>query len=373
MSGFQLEFKEQGGKRRKIILGSASGSGRGVERPLKFSAKMRHENSWINGAPSASMQILGPEIDPTTFKGRWSDRFIQQSPPDQIVMVDGQQVASAQDAAHLFDDVRAQGQLIQFTWGKEQRWGILHHFEYEYDPGVEDVRWSAEFVWSSYFDDRTGPMPAVTISVQDTLNRMQAAVSDAELRVGFNMTGLSTLPKDQSVGNASFIDRVKQGVGALRSRCNEIGSQVSAYVAQTKSYVDLAQSTVSKVAQAEADARDLVEVTQARVYAELTGFVDVGQATVGQSVACAAWARSIADNGGTFRAAALDFAQSTQSKYQSNILAEHTGRQGEHLRRVSLDYYDSVDHWQDIMVFNELTAPVLYAGQKIYIPKLQGV
>ena len=55
---------------------------------------------------------------------------------------------------------------------------------------------------------------------------------------------------------------------------------------------------------------------------------------------------------------------------ESTLLAIHTAKDGEDLRAVSQYYYNTPFEWRRLMLFNELTSPVLVAHQLVMIPKI---
>src|SRR3954468_10928771 len=64
-------------------------------RPITYAGKQRIKTTFYPGNPVGSQQVMGPTIDPSTFKGMWRDRYLG----------DG----AAMSLVSIFEDVKNRG------------------------------------------------------------------------------------------------------------------------------------------------------------------------------------------------------------------------------------------------------------------------
>jgi hypothetical protein len=135
---------------------------------MKFHGKQRVKTTFYPGNPVASQQVIGPTLEPTTFSGDLSDRYLG----------DGQ----AKGLVDLLDDLRARGCSVEVTWGGSVassgagqsvsgspivRVGVISDFAFTPDR-IQDITWEATFDWRS-----AGQAAAPAISSTSKLNPRQ--------------------------------------------------------------------------------------------------------------------------------------------------------------------------------------------------------
>lgn len=135
-------------------------------RPIKYKRRQRHRTSFNPGSPSATQQLIGPTLEPTTISGIWKDRYLG----------DGQ----ARLLADLFDQICARGPSVRVTWGSSAsvgvtstvsgsaivRVGIIESFEFrpgEPTGGNQDIGWEMTFAWRSDGLDGASPIAATAV------------------------------------------------------------------------------------------------------------------------------------------------------------------------------------------------------------------
>jgi hypothetical protein len=354
-----LIIEELGGQKRRVLL-----DGRALpHRGLKFRGGMRHEITWLPGSPDATVQILGSKLEPTQLKGRWSDRYIKPSTPDAVCTLGGRQLKSAQDCARLFDDIREQGQMLKFQWGTEFRYGIMDTFEYEYDPGVEDITWEVSLVWVSRYEKPFGPFSGNRTGLQDIQTKMSAAVSSLE-----DTLNAST---DRGIQSNSFLDKVQGGISDLKEKASALSDTVGSYAQKLRDGATAVRSAIGQVNEGIASVTSLISDAQSQVYGELLGIQDAASATVGQSVGAYNYAADIFTTGGEFRRQAILFRDESKSRWQSELLGiEKETYEGQDLRDVSLKWYGTTEEWPSLLSYNGLSSTYLHAGQQLLIPRL---
>lgn len=141
-----------------LTIDELEGSGRFVElrgralpyRRPAWGAKMRTKNTWYQGNPNSTQQVLGPELNNTIFEGMWKDRFMfgAEVGNESQILVNGspEDVKSAEAAVALFYDLVQSGNSLKVIWGDEVRVGILVDFTPTYER-PQDIAWRMEFEW----------------------------------------------------------------------------------------------------------------------------------------------------------------------------------------------------------------------------------
>lgn len=130
------------------------------ERGFELSGVQRAEFSWYAGAATASVQVLGPEEEPTEIRGRWTNQFIGRGVAfgeSPMAVVDGIVVADVRELVELFDDVRRKGQLLEVVWDAQARHGLLVRFLHRWQQ-AEVVEWEARFQWASQAEPEHAPV-----------------------------------------------------------------------------------------------------------------------------------------------------------------------------------------------------------------------
>ncbi len=225
-----------------VILIELTGQRRRIElharalpfRPVSWGGRMRTKLTWYQGNPVATQQVLGPEEQPTSMGGKWSDRYIQGT-----VFVDGNPnvVQTAEQCVRLFDDVRRSGNTLHVVWGSESRVGVLQEFEANYDA-AEDVAWRAVFEWSGRGEEQAlrvadAPAPNLLGDMNALDDLLAFGPTDVVLRVQESL--LATVDRVRAkVGEAFDVIRVINQVastpailfGALSNALQSIAAEL---------------------------------------------------------------------------------------------------------------------------------------------------
>lgn len=197
MDGGSFTVQELTGEQRVVVL-----RGRAKPyRPLAFASSMRTKNTWYQGNPVSTQQVLGPELDPTTVEGKWKDRFIAGAEADGgegaiLVNNDPDAVQSADAAVALFESIRSGGNAVRVVWGSRVREGILVFFKADYDR-QQDIAWTMEFEWHSEGQQEVRAVEIPT-NRDDLLNGMNSlddilGFSPEDVAQAFNAQLLDTI------------------------------------------------------------------------------------------------------------------------------------------------------------------------------------
>jgi len=352
-----LTLVEQAGARREVKL-----EGRCLPiGGLKLGGSQRLESVWYQGAPEASVQVIGPEESPTTISGVWVTKYFAS---EAIATVNGLRVSDAEELATIFDLIRVQGQLLRFSWGAIVRFGHLEKFDFEYSRTADEISWTMELKWSSRGASLLPPVQALQGGVLDASSALDRLVSTVEAKL--------QEARDFNLVSALRLDVIRSKLDTLVGLASSIRSIVSSLTNQIATAIGVVNSAIGQLSQAIATTREMIEETQAVPYAALVQTAQNGRALAGQTVAAAAWMQTVASSGGTFVAQASDLKRSLEEQQINPILATVTARGVDSLRTLSLRFFDTEDHWREIMLFNGLMSEELRTGQVVYIPRLQG-
>jgi hypothetical protein len=99
------------------------------------------------------------------------------------------------------------------------------------------------------------------------------------------------------------------------------------------------------------------------------GYPELAQATMGEGVAAAAWAREVADNGGDVKTRAVEFRNDAQVTMSNEVMTLHTVREGEDFRTISKRYYGDDGGWRRIMVYNGYDSMSVPVGVEVIVPR----
>lgn len=150
------------------------------------------------GNPVASIQVLGPVEEDSTFEGIWKDRFMAGAVEigaaggagnllgDAVGAVAasvgaGSGTLLAENVVQIFHDIRRSGVMLRVQYLSEVRFGILKEFDARY-ARAQDIAWTATFEWTAWDDNevlRSADEPLPSLSVLDDLNALLDAIANA--------------------------------------------------------------------------------------------------------------------------------------------------------------------------------------------------
>jgi len=336
---------------------------------LELEGSMRMETTWYPGNAVATVQMLGAQEKPTTFKGMWKDKFLAsvtdegtQVEPTAIVRVNGSPVASVMDLVNAFELMRLAGKLIRFQWGDIIRVGVLARFKQNWIR-FEDCEWELEFQWTSRGEVQspvTLPVAPDSSSFASDMAKLVTSLQDAidtasqpfqvvekfssQVDSAFNVIDDASLEMANSVSNTTQListpaDSAARGLAAAESIKDSAGSIVTAV--EQFPPLELIKTTSP-------ESLDLADALLADTY---------GRRVKAAARALQAFA---AQQGDTLRAA-LD---------QDTLLAAFVARAPMDLRDVSQRYYNTPDEWRTLLAYNEMDSSELGVGDLVLVPKI---
>jgi nucleoid-associated protein YgaU len=158
-------------------------------------------------------------------------------------------------------------------------------------------------------------------------------------------------------------------VSNVESTIKSVKNAVSGYVGNILSSSQSVRRITGLAGKTVSDVQNMINETQNQVYRELLGYPELAQATMGEGVAAAAWAREVADNGGDVKTRAVEFRNDAQVTMSNEVMTLHTVREGEDFRTISKRYYGDDGGWRRIMVYNGYDSMSVPVGVEVIVPR----
>jgi len=407
--GSGLTIVETAGMQRGVRLQGRAGPFKGVE----FGGSMRAEITHYAGNPIASIQVLGAEEAPTTFKGKWKRRyfaaneFITDPMEAEFIVVDAQgmrTLVQVPDMVAYVDSIRRAGQLLEVNWAEILRVGILKKFTPTFMSRME-VEWEMEFEWISQGEVHVETRPR-TNSLSDVEQLMAKSVGDIVAAVDQQPAperfenSTVTVPTDpegpvypdgpsDAAAIANSIAPVGASVGqAVASflRDGEVQARVNRLVAQYAGIRDAAASVVDGIGGVgtatrttiavlfgiRADAVFLREYALRTTTEALFGVTDAALVGVADLLTASAVTRRFGAGVLQTRNDANQVRSDLEREVEPELFAIITAREGQNLRDVSFQYYGTTDGWRFLKQYNRTDSSELTAGQVIFVPRRLG-
>jgi len=174
-----FEIVETTGSQRSVILRDRALP----YRPVGWPGEQKYEKTVYPGNPVATIQVLGPDELETQIRGTWKTRYIAEMVTlwgfDDIATSDDDITAEIME--QVFTRIRRAGNEVEVRWEGMIRRGIMSKFDPSYQR-VEDVEWTATFVWSQ-IGDRPAPRAASAENETQELAAAQVDLDDVMSRI----------------------------------------------------------------------------------------------------------------------------------------------------------------------------------------------
>ena len=398
----EMTIEELYGQKRKVTL-------RGAGLPFMGAGWGVHQNApttWFPGNPEASQQVLGGQLLPSDWEGRWARTMLGRSPcyvgTNLQSNASGAAVVNPATLAGVFESISLAGSRIRVKWRNRVREGRMTEFVAKQGK-TTDVEWSAKFDWMNRghaVDQRVQGVRGGNVT-----GELDAAGLEADIAANMELTWLTVstrpdkLPKGtptMTLGQiGALIDSPRKMLSGFCRQCRSFSKslqQVAALVNQARSLpASLANTLMNEeenmlaISNSVIDSLSRQTPEQLAVRTNATAVVRNASyygAAVRQATVVAGKCADVRQSLGRTRAEASGSAtgDNRAAAQPSDVLTMHAVKQGETLVSISFAYYDTPDHAYDIALCNHLPYPCppdasgLSLGGKrtLIIPALKG-
>jgi hypothetical protein len=342
-----MTITELTGSRRSVILRDRALP----HRPVAWPGEQRQKKTSYPGNPVSTVQILGTVEPDLEMGGAWKTKFIGQMVTlwgfDDVVSRGAD--VTAENMVEIFTRIRRGGNLLRVSWGPEVRRGILATFEPNYDR-VEDILWSARFVWT-----QIGDAPAPRAS--------EAAEPETDLNT--DLTALNSVLASQP---SYILPGVAVPIGIAAAAVQEATLGMAASLGAISGVPDVTLPQFQGIAQW----AETIQ-TQGTIMRALTSdrSLELFVATddVGSVFGAGLWRRDVAAAALALMASAIEARESIRDRVIAEFQDVDVVRDGETLRDVSLRQYGTSDAWGLIADANGYVTSDVAAGTSVLIPR----
>lgn len=353
--GPQFSIKETTGQRRTLVLSGyclpmASGAGSSA---FSWTTKLRTQRTWYPGNPEATVQVLGPEEEPSNMTLRLSRRWLGDS--DALMIEYDGDITNHTDPLVLADAIvslcRA-GQELEVTWGAIVRRGVASRVVVS---PVSDVlvNVDVDFDWHASGDFVPQPVDVSFDFANPAQNLRQLLSEAAEIA-------------------SSALGRVGEKLAEVNGIILQVNSAVDAYAALIDQTLDLAEAGRATIQNA-VGWLGIVSYRAEGLMAALD--IDTASASGTEDSAEAAAffaapagiqdrARQMKDAAEIARKEAMDLLMG------DDVIAVVIASTGQTLQFLADQYYHDRDKWPVLAQYNQLKSPVLAKGTVVAIPVL---
>jgi hypothetical protein len=310
---------------------------------VSFGGTQRSKLTFYAGNRTASQQIIGRTIDPTTINGAWKERYLGEDRPIDLVEV--------------FEGLRDQGVQVRIFWQTIERIGIIKTFRWSPgDPvgGLGDIKWECTFEWRSTGEPPVPRVAGEVLTLRD--DTMSAAASLATL-------GQFLEDLVQSVG--SFAGQARVTFAATRRAIEDLVDELSQPLtteaeaaARMSDEASMPASLVEDVSTAAGSA--LLIASEA---AEIVSGIFPSATTVGDTLedVIGGYLERVEVVDEAFRSMEdqFDLRLRLEEIIRPDAFAEVTAEPGTDLRELAIRYYGEADLWRRIAKQNGFESSVV--------------
>lgn len=346
---FELVITETTGDKRQIILRGRSMPDIADGAP-EFGAQMRGRVNYAPANPVADASLVGATWLPTTFQGRWDDKFFRnkRDSPDlknfkDLASREGyfagftNATAGLQVVEALFVLLRGQS-LLRVECGPIIRYGILWEFVPSFHRD-EIWTWRMEFHWTGDTD------------VKPTIKKPKrvSGLSLFQLLLAL-LEGMRKLIQKLGLPAKYFASKIQAPMDALTNAITECLDELTKVIANALTPAKVLGDLRANLTRIKLAAKDLANAA-ARFLA------DFEEPLSPRNSALAGVAQIAISKEALRMAAVMAEQEYNLSKLDTpNLLASHFIAAGESLRDVSSRYYGTPADWMILAQYNSLPA-----------------
>jgi len=340
-----IEIEEQTGARRSVLLRGRALPYQGVA----WGGEQRTKTTWYQGNPVATIQLLGPTLDPTEMHGTWKWRFLQNQVDLQgFPGIDAQNVTPT-DMVAVFDSIRDAGNDLRVTWGPNTRYGVLTKFKPSWIR-LQDVEWEMEFTWVG-----SEPIAPRAGGITEQLPPLQSAQRNFDGQ--WVQSPLETF-REYLFTAQTKVNSVRSNMGRLFDAVRVATAAVT-LPAQIAAQANAATVSIAREAQSLTEQMGDIPYTYAQSSDRVVSVLEMQGYRYGMD----ARSREIEANA---RRQAKQFLDIVFPEAIAIIIVP----QDTSLRAIAVTYYGSADSWQVIADQNNIAGSIAAEGTVLIIPSL---
>jgi hypothetical protein len=361
-------IKELTGRQRELRL-----TGRALPyAPLDLSGSLKAEITRYPGNPIATATVTGTEEDDTTVNGEWKDKFLrgtafvssaETSTRPGPAQANGSTIETVERLVELVDNIRRSGQLLQVSWGRITRRGLLTSFKQSW-KNTNDCAWTCTFQWVSQ-GDPPAPSPVV--------ERPRPGDGHRAIRGTSNLLDASINDRPSTPTYREWFANVNRAVAQGQAAVNQYGNAISGYVGDAQAPLDLARNCMSLCGSIVGSAQEVIDLFDFVAPEELF-FGNFRDGKIVDNFALQveqlAYRTEAVFNARVMKRQAAIERRNLGATLESDLLAIYYAKRGETLREVSTTYYGSPNNWRELLLYNDLKTPELSAGQLVLVPRM---
>lgn len=367
-SSSAFTIAEQTGRKRVLILKERALP----YRPFTLSGSMRAETTWYPGNPIASMQVLGNEEAPTTITGRWSDRFLRsiddegravQASAIALLGIGGagatQPVANVVELAKTVDSIRREGQIVEVTWDRQIRHGIVEQFVQNWDR-AEILNWEITFKWISQ-GEREVP---ISFALEVDQKSLSAKFNTLYDQLHTSLEAPFSLVEDIQRALDEMDAIISDAIGSITDTTAKITDAVLTPATAIK-------RTLAAMETIKEGALRIENIVSSKAARALINTDEIDALSQGQTLTAEAYVRGVKISARSLKTTASEENDAlTRRDDEQDILAVFTAHTNVDLRDVSTRFYGTQEEWRRLLKYNGLTSSKLTAGMFIMVPRL---
>jgi nucleoid-associated protein YgaU len=337
-----------------------------------LSGKQNENKAVYPGNPIATIQILGSEELPTTFTGRWSDRFVEAdiyygtqkttvSPNDATAGL-----GNAKQLVIFFNTLRLEGQAVGVSWDDFYEEGILKECHFTFIRS-QDIEYTLEFEWTKQDISQTQIAAGIPTTFQNIVNdiaNIQSQISSFSDELISIQGYLSTI----TVAFETTLNGLIGSIAYATQNLIGLGTQVLNMAAATTSVyvsaVNLLQGLIIQSAQLVRQVNDIeTQLLQPTGWQQTKDYLDFITGLA-----------NLKNQAGVMVNTASNYSESLNKNYVQNndYITQYVAKDGDNLRMVSQKFYGDSSYWSYLADINFLQNSGLTSGTVVLIPKIPG-
>lgn len=371
----EIVIEETTGPRRKIILRGQSLPETREDRPVFGATQARGKINYPPGNTQADIALTSAIWLPTTFQGRWSDRFMwddrnaptlfgfdgigsmprqPQNTRDGSVSASaatgfGGKARTALQVVQAFQTLCRSLQTLHVTWGPLSYFGILREFSPRWRT-VEDVLWEARFEWTSDRDTPTKIRTAKRIEAAGLFTVVKNALDTVK-------TAYDTLGAPARL----YQQLLKANMEALSAAASELMGKLQKLVIGALSPTNIVDDLRASFLKVQLAAQDMARRVTAAVpqFGEPLGPRDSAQA----DLAVLSISREAERMAGVMAERERELAALSVPEIIAAVVLGFRD-----LRDIAVDYYGDASDWIRLMQYNGFTSSNLPPETIVLVP-----